>query len=243
MSQSAPVITLDGPAGAGKGTISRLLAARLGWSFLDSGALYRLVALAAQKRQKRGQTPVHRGLTPLLDEAVLADVALHLDARFTQDTAGEPVILLAGEVVGTQLRTESCGDLASKVAAMPAVRAALLERQRAFAQPPGLVADGRDMGTVVFPEAPLKVFLTASVEERARRRHKQLMEQGLSASIDDLLGEIAERDRRDSERKIAPLKPAEDALILDCSDLSIEAVISELMHHAEQAGLTERHGR
>ena len=233
MSQSAPVITLDGPAGAGKGTISRLLATRLGWSFLDSGALYRLVALAAQKR----------GLTPLLDEAVLADVALNLDARFTQDTAGEPVILLAGEVVGTQLRTESCGDLASQVAAMPDVRAALLERQRAFAQPPGLVADGRDMGTVVFPQAPLKVFLTASVEERARRRHKQLMEQGLSASIDDLLGEIAERDRRDSERKIAPLKPADDALILDCSDLSIEAVVSELMHHAEQAGLTERRGR
>lgn len=232
MSQSAPVITLDGPAGAGKGTISRLLAARLGWSFLDSGALYRLVALAALKHSLN-----------LDDEAALAQAALNLDARFTQDTAGEPVILLAGEVVGTQLRTESCGDLASKVAAMPAVRAALLERQRAFAQPSGLVADGRDMGTVVFPEAPLKVFLTASVEERARRRHKQLKEQGLSASIDDLLGEIAERDRRDSERKIAPLKPADDALILDCSDLSIEAVVSELMQYAEQAGLTERHGR
>ncbi|MBK1692836.1 (d)CMP kinase [Ectothiorhodospira mobilis] len=223
---SVPVITIDGPGGSGKGTVSRLLAERLGWSFLDSGALYRLVALAALRRE-----------LPLEDADALAELARGLDVRFELDGAGESRILLDGEVVASELRTEACGEAASRVAAIPAVREALLARQRDFQAPPGLVADGRDMGTVVFPHAPLKIFLTASREERARRRFKQLKEQGLSANLQNLLRELAERDRRDSERAVAPLRPAEDALEVDSTDMGIDAVLTEIVQAARQRGL------
>ncbi|MFP4161362.1 MAG: (d)CMP kinase [Ectothiorhodospira sp.] len=223
---TAPVITIDGPGGSGKGTVSRLLAERLGWAFLDSGALYRLVALAALRRE-----------LPLDDADALSALARGLDVRFDLDETGTSVIRLDGRVVASELRTEACGEAASRVAALPAVREALLARQRDFRAPPGLVADGRDMGTVVFPQAPLKVFLTASREERAQRRYKQLKEQGLSANLQNLLDELAERDRRDSERAVAPLRPAEDALEVDSTDLSIDAVLSKIVEAARERGL------
>ncbi|NOX75719.1 MAG: (d)CMP kinase [Gammaproteobacteria bacterium] len=215
---TAPVITIDGPTASGKGTITRLLAGRLGWRLLDSGALYRLVALAAERR----------GIT-LDDLASLEPLAAHLDVEFV---AGEPdeemAIVLEGEDVTSDIRTETCGNGASRVAALPVVRAALLERQRAFAQPPGLVADGRDMGTVVFPRAAVKIFLTASAEERARRRYNQLKDKGLGVTMRSLLAEIAERDTRDQQRSVSPLAPAEDAVMLDSSDLSIDEVVEHI---------------
>lgn len=214
----APVITIDGPSGSGKGTISRLLSERLGWHFLDSGALYRLVALAARRR----------GLD-WSDAAGLAALARGLDARFEADARGGTRILLDGEAVTLAIRTEEVGAGASQVAALPEVRQALLARQRDFARPPGLVADGRDMGTVVFPEAELKIFLTASLEERARRRHKQLKEQGVSANLDALLRELAERDRRDATRAVAPLRPAPEAVTVDTSGLGVEEVLARVL--------------
>ena len=214
----APVVTIDGPSGSGKGTISRLLAQRLGWHFLDSGALYRLVALAAERHG------VDFG-----DTAGLAALARALDVEFRADPDGQPSVWLEGEAVTLAIRTEACGNGASKVAAVPAVREALLERQRAFARPPGLVADGRDMGTVVFPGATLKIFLTASLEERARRRHNQLKEQGVSANLDGLFHELAERDERDANRAVAPLKPADDAVTVDSTGLGIDAVLQRVM--------------
>jgi cytidylate kinase len=216
------IITIDGPSGSGKGTISRLVANRLGWHLLDSGALYRLVAFAA----------ANRGLDPS-DEAGHAEVAAHLDVRFASEGENEQ-IWLEGREVSAQIRTEQAGEGASRVAAMPAVRAALLERQRAFAQPPGLVADGRDMGTVVFPHAQLKIFLTADAEERARRRYKQLKDKGLSANLAALSLEIAERDRRDASRPIAPLRPADDAVIVDSTSMSIDAVVARVLELAAQ---------
>jgi cytidylate kinase len=218
---SVPVIAIDGPSGSGKGTISRLVAARLGWHLLDSGALYRLVALAGQRR----------GLAPD-DEAGHARVARELDATFGTGPDGSERIWLEGQEVSSQIRTEEAGAGASRVAAMPSVRAGLLERQRAFAQPPGLVADGRDMGTVVFPSAQLKIFLTASPEERARRRYNQLKEKGLSANLAALSLEIAERDRRDASRAVAPLKPADDAIIVDSTLMSIDAVVARVLELA-----------
>ncbi len=212
-----PVITVDGPSGSGKGTISRRLAQELGWHWLDSGALYRVLALAA----------LRHGVA-LDDEAALAELARQLDVRFVEDGQGEPRVLLEGEDVSRALRTEETGAAASRVAALPAVRAALLARQRAFRQPPGLVADGRDMGTVVFPDAGLKIFLTASAEERARRRHKQLKAQGLEASMDALLRDIAARDERDANRSVAPLRPAPDAVVIDGSDLTIDQVMARV---------------
>jgi cytidylate kinase len=218
MAQPVPVIAIDGPSGSGKGTVARLVAEHLGWHLLDSGALYRLVALAG--------TGI--GLDPG-DEPGHAAVATGLDARFEVDAAGAERVILAGSDVTGQLRAETTGNMASVVAAMPAVRTALFERQRAFARPPGLVADGRDMGTVVFPTAGLKVFLTASAEERAHRRYKQLKEKGLAASLAGLSQEILERDQRDAARSTAPLKPAGDAVLIDSTGVPVEAVVQRIL--------------
>ena len=218
MAGEIPILTIDGPSGSGKGTICALIARELGWHLLDSGALYRLVALGAMRH----------GIE-LTDEAALATYAAELDVQFELQPDGAPRILLEGEVVGDALRTESCGNAASKVAALGAVREALLQRQRDFQQPPGLVADGRDMGTVVFPQAGVKIFLTASVDERAQRRYKQLKEKGISANLPDLLTEIAERDARDAERSVSPLKPAADAVELDTTSLTINEVRDKVL--------------
>ena len=215
---SVPVIAIDGPSGSGKGTVARHVATRLGWHLLDSGALYRLVALAG----------LARGLAAD-DEPGHTAVARQLDARFEVDEAARERVLLDGQDVTGVLRTESTGAEASRVAAMPAVRTALMERQHAFAVPPGLVADGRDMGTVVFPAAPVKVFLTASAEERALRRYKQLKEKGLTVNLADLSQEIIERDRRDSSRPVAPLRPAEDAVVIDSTGLSVGQVVDRVL--------------
>jgi len=216
---NAPVICIDGPGGSGKGTIAGLLAERLRWHLLDSGALYRLLALAAQQRD-----------VDLTDEAALAELASRLNVRFIPATKEQSAdILLDGESAGRAIRTEAMGAAASIVAALPAVRAALLQRQRDFRQPPGLVADGRDMGTVVFPDSPLKVFLTASAEERARRRYQQLKQAGVAATLSGLLDEIKQRDKRDSERATAPLKPAADAIQLDSTPLTIEQVLEHIL--------------
>jgi len=213
-----PVIAIDGPSGSGKGTIARRVADALGYHLLDSGALYRLVALSARKS----------GVS-LQDSEKLAHLAVELDVRFDSDEGGEERIWLGEEDVTGEIRTEEAGAGASAVAQNPAVREALFERQRAFQQPPGLVADGRDMGSHVFPDAALKVFLTASAEERARRRHKQLKDKGLDVSLAALSRDIEDRDRRDSERSVAPLRPAEDARILDSSGQSIEAVTNTVL--------------
>ncbi|MDH5178774.1 MAG: (d)CMP kinase [Gammaproteobacteria bacterium] len=220
-----PILTIDGPSGSGKGTISLRVAQALGWHMLDSGALYRLVALGA----------MHHHLA-LDDAAALAEYALHLDTRFeVPEDGGEIQVYLEGRNVTRDLRTETTGNAASKVAAIQPVRAALLERQRNFAMPPGLVADGRDMGTTVFPEAKLKIFLTASVEERAKRRYKQLKEKGLGVSLRGLSEEIAERDTRDSQRSVSPLKPADDAVLVDTSDMTIDEVVQRVTQLCRQA--------
>lgn len=208
-----PVITIDGPSGSGKGTIAMRVATALGWHLLDSGALYRLIGLAAFKK----------GLS-FEAHAAIAELASTLDARFSVNSAGEEEIWLDGEEVTHEIRNEEAGRRASIVAAIPEVRAALIGLQRSFQKPPGLVADGRDMGTIVFPQAPLKVFLTASAEERAQRRHKQLKGKGIDVSLPALSRDIKERDRRDSERLVAPLKPAGDARLLDSSKKSIDEV-------------------
>jgi cytidylate kinase len=212
-----PVVTVDGPSGVGKGTISQRLAARLGWHLLDSGALYRLTGLAARRR----------GID-LGDEPAVAKVAIALDVRFAPGLGEIEVFLDDQEVTGA-IRTEACGNDASRVAALGSVREALLGRQRAFRQPPGLIADGRDMGTTVFPGAPAKIFLTASVEVRAERRYKQLIEKGLDVSLGSLLQEIAERDERDRTRSVSPLIPADDAVIIDTSELDADQVFERVM--------------
>jgi cytidylate kinase len=219
----APVIAIDGPSGSGKGTIARRVAAALGMNLLDSGALYRLVALSAKKQAKAGA-----------DESELARIAADLDVRFSTDDAGNEQVWLDGEEVSRQLRTEECGLLASRVAALPTVREALLALQKSFRQAPGLVADGRDMGTTVFPDAALKVFLTASAEERAKRRHKQLNDKGIDVSLAALSRDIEDRDRRDSERSVAPLRPAEDARLLDSSNLTIEEVTRTVLDWVQE---------
>ena len=216
-----PVVAIDGPSGSGKGTIARRVAATLGWHLLDSGALYRLVGLDAGRK----------GI-PLDDELALAELASNLDVQFSSDPAGDEQIVLNGEDVTAAVRTEDAGTGASAVAALQAVRDALLGRQRAFRRAPGLVADGRDMGTQVFTDAALKVFLTASPEERAKRRHKQLMDKGIDVSLAAVSRDIADRDRRDSERSVAPLRPAEDARIVDSSGQSIEAVTKTVLDWA-----------
>lgn len=209
---SAPVVTIDGPSGTGKGTLGLALARELGWDFLDSGALYRLVGLLALKRG-----------VALDDPAALHALAARLPVVFRPEAAGT-VILLEGEVVTDTIRTEVIGDAASRVAAWPEVRAALLDRQRQLRRPPGLIADGRDMGTVVFPDAPLKIFLTASPEARAERRYKQLKGKGNDVSLPALLEDIRARDERDAGRATAPLVPAPDAEILDTTQLGIDDV-------------------
>jgi cytidylate kinase len=210
-----PVVTIDGPGGSGKGTVAQILAGRLGWHYLDSGALYRVIGLAGQRR----------GL-PLDSEPGLVRLAETLEIRFVPQADGTPAhVHIDGEDVSSELRTEASGELASRVAVLPAVRAALLQKQRDFRQFPGLVTDGRDMGTTVFPDAVLKVFLTASAEVRAERRYKQLKEKGFDANLSAILGEIRNRDQRDSERTVSPLKPADDAWILDSSALSIDEVV------------------
>ena len=214
---NTPIITIDGPSGSGKGTISLLLANKLCWDFLDSGALYRLVAYAA-----------HSHSISLDDEKGLETLAAHLDVQFV-NAKDQLLIMLEGESVQDAIRTEECGNRASKIAAIQTVRDALLERQRAFAQPPGLVADGRDMGTVVFPQANVKFFLTASAEERAQRRYKQLKLKGLDVNLAALTQEIADRDERDFNRSVAPLRPADDAVYVDSTGVGIEDVLHLIM--------------
>ncbi|MCG7495944.1 (d)CMP kinase [Vibrio sp. Of7-15] len=221
MSANTPVITVDGPSGAGKGTLCMLLANKLGLHLLDSGAIYRVLALAA----------LHHGVD-IESEDALVPLAAHLDVQFKAE--GDLVkVILEGEDVSGELRKEETGNAASKVAALPRVREALLRRQRAFSEAPGLVADGRDMGTVVFPSAEVKIFLDASAEERANRRMKQLQEKGLDVNFARLLSEIQERDDRDRNRAVAPLRPADDALILDSTVLTIEQVTEQALSYIE----------
>lgn len=215
-----PVLTIDGPSGSGKGTLAQRIAAELGWHYLDSGALYRVLAQAALQAE-----------IDLADESALAELAATLPVTFEVE-ADKLTVLLNNQDVSLLIRSEQAGNAASKVAAIPAVRSALLQRQRDFRQTPGLVTDGRDMGTVVFPDAPFKVYLTASAEVRASRRYKQLKEKGIDSNLADLIKEITERDERDQQRDVAPLKPAADAIILDSTALGIDAVfqrVSELV--------------
>jgi cytidylate kinase len=218
MQESIPVITIDGPSGAGKGTVSRLVADQLGWQLLDSGAIYRVLAVAL----------LHHNIE-VGEEEPLIPIAAHLDVQFEITSDGESKVILEGEDVSNSIRTEEVGALASKVAAFPRIREALLRRQRAFRVEPGLVADGRDMGTVVFTDAPVKVFLTASAEERAERRFKQLKEKGFDVKIGRLLDDIRQRDERDQNRTVAPLVPAEGALIIDSTELSIQEVVNKIL--------------
>lgn len=208
-----PVLCLDGPSGAGKGTVAQAVAERLGWHYLDSGALYRLLAFAASEQ----------GIA-LDDEEALAALAERFDVRFEDGR-----MLLDGREIGNRIRTEEAGNNASRVAAMPAVRQALLAWQRRQARPPGLVADGRDMGATVFPASPCKVFLTASAEERAQRRYKQLREKGFSVTLARLFQEIRERDERDANRSASPLRPADGAVVIDTTELNIEQVAARVL--------------
>ncbi|ROR11258.1 (d)CMP kinase [Erwinia sp. JUb26] len=222
MTAIAPVITIDGPSGAGKGTLCKAMAEALQWHLLDSGAIYRVLALAALHHQ-----------VDITSEEALVPMAAHLDVRFVS-SQGEMEVILEGEDVSGEIRTQDVSNTASKVAAFPRVREALLRRQRGFRELPGLIADGRDMGTVVFPDAPVKIFLDASSEERAHRRMLQLQEKGFSVNFERLLSEIKERDERDRNRAIAPLVPADDALVLDSTTMSIEQVIEVALKYARE---------
>ncbi len=224
MSERTPVVTIDGPSGAGKGTICHLLAKKLGWQLLDSGAIYRVLALAA----------LHHNVE-IDNEESISLLAAHLDVQFLTGNDDDAIkVVLEGEVVTNDIRTQECSNAASKIAAFPRVREALLRRQRAFQTEPGLIADGRDMGTVVFPEAPAKIFLTASAEERAERRYNQLQDKGFDVKIDRLLAEIKERDDRDMNRAVAPLKPAVDALVVDTTGINIEKVLEIVFEHIKK---------
>ena len=217
--RNVPVLTIDGPSGSGKGTISRAVARRLGWHYLDSGALYRAIGLAASWNG-----------VDFSDHAALVRCAFDTKLRFEAgDGEEEPRIFVNGVEASAELRSETAGAAASAIAVIPEVRAALVEKQRAFRKPPGLVADGRDMGTVIFAEAPYKVFLTADPRERAGRRYKQLKEKGLAVKLDDLLREILARDARDAQRAVAPLKPAPDAVIVDTTGMAIDAVVEQVL--------------
>lgn len=215
--KTIPTVTIDGPGGSGKGTLGLLLAETLGWHFLDSGAIYRALALAALKHQ-----------IDITEEVTLARLAHQLDIKFNKDT------FLEGQKVTQEIRSELCGNTASKIASFPLVREALLECQRKFCKPPGLVADGRDMGTLVFPDAKLKIYLEASAQERAERRYLQLKDTMHSVTLLGLLAEIAERDARDKQRAIAPLMPAEDAVVIDTTGMGIEAVFTLVMKEVRQ---------
>ena len=230
MSAVIPVIAVDGPSGTGKGTLSLWLARTLGWHFLDSGALYRVLAHYA------GQSGLDLG-----DEPGVTALALRLPVTFVE-ADGEPRVLLDGQDVTAAIRTEARGAAASVVAALPAVREALLARQRAFRQAPGLVADGRDMGTVVFPDAGFKLFLTASAEARAERRHKQLKGKGIDVNLAALLEDIRRRDQRDEQRAVAPLQPASDAEILDTTNLGIPEVEARVKRLLQERGIAGRGG-
>ncbi|MCV9879927.1 (d)CMP kinase [Brenneria izbisi] len=222
MAVTAPVITVDGPSGAGKGTLCKALAEALQWNLLDSGAIYRVLALAA----------LHHHVDIQSEEA-LVPLASHLDVRFMAES-GQLKVILEGEDVSNEIRTETVGNTASQAAAFPRVREALLRRQRAFREAPGLIADGRDMGTVVFPDAPVKIFLDASAQERAQRRMLQLQEKGFSVNFERLLSEIRERDDRDRNRAVAPLVPAADALVLDSTEMTIDEVIARALAYARE---------
>lgn len=215
MANKIPVITLDGAGSSGKGTLSLLLAKKLKWHFLDSGAIYRVLALASQKHH-----------IPEDDQQALEALALKLDVKFVEEAGESARVILENTDVTDEIRSPECGNAASRIAVYPSVRLALLERQRAFRQSPGLVADGRDMGTVVFPDANFKIFLTATAEARAFRRYTQLQAKNISVSLNDILAELVERDRRDAERQAAPLKPAPDAWILDTTALSVDEAFS-----------------
>ena len=220
------VITVDGPSGAGKGTISRILAKKLGFHYLDSGALYRILGIAAQRHQV--DTSNNKGLVTLAE---------HMDIRFDSSETGDIKALLEGEDITQEMRTEDTGALASLVASHPLVRSALLKRQRMFATEPGLIADGRDMGTVVFPDAVLKIYLTASIEERAKRRFKELLEKGEDVSLRGLIEQVRTRDDRDMSRDASPLVPAEDAVELDTSEQTIQEVTDTVLNLVVFKGL------
>jgi len=213
------IITVDGPSGSGKGTVSRLLAEKLSFNYLDSGALYRVLSIAAMRRK-----------VDTSNKAELSLIAEHMDVIFKTSAQGDFQILLEGEDVTSDLRTEDTGALASEIAAYTEVRNALLKRQRLFAQGDGLVADGRDMGTVVFPAADIKIYLTASIEERAKRRHKELIEKGEDVSLRALAEQVAARDERDMNREVSPLVAAEDAIELDTSDMSAKQVLETVLN-------------
>lgn len=223
MSHPIPIITIDGPSGVGKGTIASALAKKLGWQVLDSGAIYRVLALAALHHQ-----------VDIENEANLVPLAAHLDVQFLAQQQTSLQVVLEGEEVTQAIRNEQVGNTASKIAVFPRVREALLRRQRAFAQQPGLIADGRDMGTVVFPEAAVKIFLDASAQERAKRRWQQLQQQGISGSFDALLVEIKARDERDRNRIVAPLVPAKEALVIDSTAMTIEQVFDTVIKYVKK---------
>lgn len=225
MNNNAPVITVDGHSGSGKGTISQLLAKKLNWHFLDSGAIYRLLALIALKKNISSN-----------DQNSLVELAKKLNIQFKNNNGPEQ-ILLDGCDVTLAIRSEKCSEMSSLIAILPAVRDTLLTLQRSFRKTPGLVADGRDMGTVVFPDAALKIFLTATPEKRAERRYKQFLEQKIDVNLQEILKEIIKRDTRDEKRNIAPLKPATDSTIIDTSNITIEEVLNKIIKKIEEKGI------